>query len=117
MFKTVVVIIPCLLHLYFMYLEVFLWEKKRVISAFAMTPDFAAQTKVMAINQGIYNGFLAGGIIWSFLAAPSHAQEIQIYFLSCMFLAGVVGALTVTRRIFWIQSAPALLALIVVGLF
>lgn len=113
---TVTIILTGLIaviHFYFMFLEMKLWEKKRIVKMFGMTPEFAKQSRMLAFNQGLYNGFLASGLIWSLLASDSTMKmQLQIFFLSCVLIAGIVGALTVTKRIFWIQGMPALLALL-----
>lgn len=111
----VLVFIPGLLHVYFMYMEMFLWEKPRTLKAFGLTADFAKQTRMMAFNQGLYNGFLAVGVFWSlFVEDPIWSKQIQVFFLSCIFLAGVVGAKTVSKKIFFVQSVPAMIPLILV---
>lgn len=115
---TVLTILPVLLHFYFMYLEMFLWEKPKTLKAFGLTPEFAKESKAMALNQGLYNGFLASGLLLSlFIEEPVWAKQTKIFFLSCIFLAGVVGALTVTKRIFFLQSVPALIPLILILIF
>jgi putative membrane protein len=112
---TYLIIIPGLLHVYFMYMEMFLWEKPRTLKAFGLTADFAAKSKSLAFNQGLYNGFLAAGLFWSlFITDLTWAKQVQIFFLSCVFLAGVVGAMTVSKKIFFLQSVPALIPLILV---
>lgn len=110
---STLVLLISLIHFYIMFLEMKLWEKKRIREIFGLTAEFAKQTRMMAFNQGLYNGFLASGLLWSFLIPdPSFKMQLQIFFLSCVLIAGLVGALTVTKRIFYIQSAPALLALL-----
>ncbi len=107
------ILIPGLIHIYFMYLEMFLWEKPRTLRAFGLTPTLAQQTKSMAFNQGLYNGFLAVGLIWSlFISEPQWSSQVQVFFLSCIFLAGVIGALTVAKKIFFVQSLPAVVPLV-----
>jgi putative membrane protein len=98
-----------LLHVYFLVLEMFLWDKPLGRKTFRMTPEHAAATKTLAANQGLYNGFLAAGLAWSlWLGAPGDA--VRLFFLGCVVVAGAYGAATVSRRIFWIQAAPAILA-------
>lgn len=107
------ILIPGFLHIYFMYMEMFLWEKPRTLKAFGLSASLAQQTKNMAFNQGLYNGFLAAGLIWSlFISDIQWANQVQIFFLSCIFLAGVVGALTVSKNIFYLQSLPAAIPLV-----
>ncbi|NNE69432.1 MAG: DUF1304 domain-containing protein [Rhodothermales bacterium] len=99
-----------LLHLYFMVLEMVLWEKPYGRRVFGNTPEKAATTKVLALNQGLYNGFLAAGLIWGIWLGEA-GIHIRIFFLCCVVIAGVVGGLTASRKILWVQAAPALLAL------
>jgi putative membrane protein len=99
-----------LLHFGFLYLEMFLWDKPRGMKSFHMTEEFAKQSKSLAMNQGLYNGFLAAGLAWSLFAD----QPVKIFFLSCVIIAGVFGALTVSKRIFYIQAVPAIVALALV---
>lgn len=114
----ILILLPAILHVYFMYMEMFLWEKPRTLKAFGLTADFAKQSRMMAFNQGLYNGFLAMGLFWSLYAAENlFAKQLQIFFLSCIFLAGVVGAKTVSKKIFFIQSIPAMIPLILVLIY
>lgn len=99
-------------HASFLVMEVFLWTTPRVQKAFNLTPEFAAQSRAMAANQGVYNGFLAAGLTWSLLADAELGFDLGVFFLVCVIVAGVFGAITVVRRIFWIQAFPALLALL-----
>ena len=96
------------LHLYFLVLEMVLWEKPAARRAFGFTPEFAAATKTLAANQGLYNGFLAAGLIWSVLGG---GVAVAVFFLSCVVIAGLFGALTVSRKILWVQALPAAVAL------
>ncbi len=98
------------LHLYFLVLEMFLWDKPRGLRTFGMTPQHAAATKTLAANQGLYNGFLAAGLVWG-LALGAAGAPVKIFFLACVIVAGAYGAATVSRRIFWVQAFPAILAL------
>lgn len=109
---NILVAIVALLHLYFLVLEMFLWTKPMGRRTFGLTPEFAQASAALAANQGLYNGFLAAGLIWSLLAEPPLAFYLKIFFLSCVIVAGIYGAATVNRRIFWVQAAPALLALV-----
>jgi putative membrane protein len=107
------VLIVAGLHLYFLVLEMFLWTKPIGLKTFHMTPNQADATKVLAANQGLYNGFLAAGLLFSlFLGSPGVA--VRIFFLSCVVVAGIYGAFSVNKRIFFVQSAPALLAMLTV---
>jgi putative membrane protein len=102
-----------LLHLGFLVLEMFLWTKPFGRRTFSLTPEFAQASRTLAANQGLYNGFLAAGLIWSlFLGANSY--EVKIFFLLCVIIAGIFGAFTVSRRILWIQALPGLIALVFV---
>jgi len=100
--------IIALLHFGFLYLEMFLWDKPAGRRVFRTTEEVAKQSKTLAANQGLYNGFLAAGLIWSFL----DGEPAKIFFLSCVVVAGVFGAFTVSKRIFYIQALPAILALL-----
>lgn len=97
-----------LLHLGFLVLEMFLWTKPVGLRVFRQSPDKAAATKVLAANQGLYNGFLAAGLAWGLVAG---SVPFKVFFLACVVVAGVYGAWSVSRRIFWVQAAPALVAL------
>ena len=99
------------LHVYFLILEMVLWEKPAGRRAFGLTPEFAAETKTLAANQGLYNGFLAAGLIWSLLGA---GEAVAVFFLGCVVVAGIFGALTVSRKILWVQALPAAIALALV---
>ena len=101
-----------LLHLGFLLLEVFVWTKPLGRKLFCMQPEQAAATQKLAANQGIYNGFLAAGLLWGWW---SGLFSVQLFFLLCVFVAGVFGALSVSRKIFWIQAMPAMLGLILLG--
>ena len=105
--------VVALLHVGFLYLEMFLWDQPRGLKSFRMTADFAKQSKKLAMNQGLYNGFLAAGLVWSLFADDT----TKIFFLACVSVAGIFGALTVSKRIFYIQAAPALAALALVLFF
>jgi putative membrane protein len=107
------ILIMILLHFYFMILEMFFWTKPAGRKAFGMSLDQAESSKKLAANQGLYNGFLSAGLLWGLLdPRPFFGISIQIFFLSCIVTAGVFGAWTVHRKIFWIQAFPAILALI-----
>ena len=105
--------IVALLHFGFLYLEMFLWDKPRGMKSFRMTEEFAKQSKTLAMNQGLYNGFLAAGLIWGIFAGDA----VKIFFLSCVIIAGIFGAFTVSKRIFYMQAVPAILALVVLLVF
>ena len=105
------------LHLYFLVLEMFLWTKPAGLKAFGLTAEKAADSAVLAANQGLYNGFLAAGLVWG-LVQPniSFAFQIKTFFLLCVIVAGLYGAATVSRRILLVQAAPAMIALILLWL-
>ena len=105
--------IVALLHFGFLYLEMFLWDKPRGMKSFRMTEEFAKQSKTLAMNQGLYNGFLAAGLIWGIFAGDA----VKIFFLSCVIIAGIFGAFTVSKRIFYMQAVPAILALVILLVF
>jgi putative membrane protein len=107
---NVLVGLVALLHLYFLVLEMFLWTKPAGRRAFGLTPELAAQTKSLAANQGLYNGFLAAGLLWG-LSRGSDGVPILIFFLGCVIVAGVFGAATASRKILWVQALPGALAL------
>lgn len=109
---NVIIGVVAALHVYFLVLEMFLWDTPYGRKTFALTPEFSAATRVLAGNQGLYNGFLAIGLIWSLIDTHDHAFELKIFFLSCVFVAGVVGAVSVSRKIFFVQALPALIALV-----
>jgi putative membrane protein len=113
MIATTLIALIAVLHLYILVLEMLLWETPRARKAFGTTAEFARATRVMAANQGLYNGFLAAGLLWALLGgvqADGHAPAL--FFLSCILIAGLYGAATASRRILFIQAVPALLALI-----
>src|SRR5689334_13185518 len=106
--------VVALLHLFFLVLEMFLWNKPYGRRTFSLTPEFAEQSASLAANQGLYNGFLAAGLIWGILAPDGFS--IKLFFLACVIVAGVFGAFTAKRSILFIQALPALIALIIAWL-
>ena len=110
---NVVVGLVALLHAYFLVLEMFLWTTPRGRKVFGTTPEFAEASKVLAANQGLYNGFLAAGLVWGLAMGPAGAS-IKVFFLACVVIAGVYGAATASRRILFVQAAPAALGLALV---
>jgi putative membrane protein len=114
---NVLVALVAALHAYFLILEMFLWDKPLGLKTFRNTPEKAEITKVLAANQGLYNGFLAAGLIWGLVHGnPAFAFQIKAFFLLCVIVAGVYGAVTVSRRILLVQAAPAAIALILLWL-
>ena len=107
-----VVALVALLHAWFLVLEMFLWTKPAGLKTFRLTPEFAAQSRARAANQGLYNGFLAAGLVYG-LATQS--REIVLLFLVFVIVAGAYGAATVNKRIFFIQAFPAIIASVLVG--
>jgi putative membrane protein len=99
-------------HVYFLYLEMFRWTNPATQKAFGITAAFAEESKTLAANQGLYNGFLAAGCLWAILAPPVLQRPVALFFASCVLIAGVYGGVTVTRRILYIQALPAALCLL-----
>ena len=110
MAASIAVAFVALLQLLFMVLEMFFWTRPLGRRIFGLKPELAKQTAVMAANQGLYNGFLAAGLIWG-LASPGNATAISVFFLSCVIVAGVFGAITANRSILFIQALPGAIAL------
>lgn len=110
MIATILIALVAVEHVYILVLEMFLWDQPRGRKAFGTTEDFARLTKVLAANQGLYNGFLAAGLFWG-LALGGAGGAIKVFFLICVIVAGIFGAATANRRILFIQALPAALAL------
>jgi putative membrane protein len=98
-------------HVYFMVLEMVLWNTPYGRKTFGTTEAFAKEAKALAANQGLYNGFLAAGLVWALLAPPELGGPLALFFLGCVVVAGVFGALTVNKRILFLQALPAAVAL------
>jgi putative membrane protein len=109
----IAVALVALLHLYFLVLEMFFWEKPLGLRVFGLTPEFAKASRALAANQGLYNGFIGAGLVWG-LSLGGAGDSIKIFFLGCVIVAGVYGALTVNRRILWVQAFPGAVALALV---
>lgn len=107
---TILIAIVAALHLCFLALEMFLWDAPYGRRVFRLTPEFSKASKALAANQGLYNGFLAAGLIWG-LSLGDAGFAVKVFFLVCVVIAGAFGAATVNRRILWIQAAPAAIAL------
>jgi putative membrane protein len=105
---TVLTLLVALLHLYFLVLEMFLWTRPLGLKTFRNTREKAEATRVLAANQGLYNGFLATGLLYGIATG---SREFALFFLGCVMVAGLYGAITVNRRIFFVQALPALLAI------
>jgi putative membrane protein len=114
---NILVALVAVLHVYFLILEMFLWTKPLGLKTFRNSPEKAADSAVLAANQGLYNGFLAAGLVWGLVQAnPGLAFQIKVFFLLCVIVAGVYGAATVSRRILFVQAAPAAIALVLLWL-
>jgi putative membrane protein len=112
------VLVVALLHIYFLILEMFLWEKPLGLKTFRNTPEKARDSAVLAANQGLYNGFLAAGLIWGvFYQWPLSALHIKTFFLGCVIIAGIYGAYSVSKRIFVVQALPAIVALTLLWIY
>ncbi len=106
-----------LIHIYIVLLEMVWWTTPRGQKAFGLTPEFARETKVLAANQGLYNGFLVAGLVWGLVHPdPVIAWQIKLFFLACVAVAGIYGAATAGRKILFIQTLPAVVAIIAVML-
>ena len=108
---TALVALVAIEHLYILVLEMFLWTKPAGLRAFGLTPECSEQTAVLAANQGLYNGFLAAGLIWS-LIHKDDGFPMRVFFLGCVIVAGVFGAITAKPSILFVQAVPALIALV-----
>ena len=114
---AVLVVLIAIEHVWFLILEMFLWTRPTGLRTFRNNAEFARQSATLAANQGLYNGFLAAGLLWSaFHPAPRVALQLRTFFLGCVFVAGVYGGITVSRRILYVQAVPALLGLMLVWL-
>jgi len=111
----IVIALVALLHVWFLVLEMFLWDKPAGRKAFRTTAEFAAQSKVLAANQGLYNGFLSAGLLWS-LWLGADGLAVARFFLGCVLVAGLYGGFTASRRILLFQAVPAALGLILLWL-
>lgn len=111
MLANILVGLVALIHLYILILEMFLWNTKTGRKAFNLSADFAHETRVLAANQGLYNGFLAAGLLWG-LWLSEKGLQVTIFFLICVLIAGVFGAVTASRKILYVQAIPAMIALI-----
>ena len=110
---NVLIVLIALLHLWFLILEMFLWTRPSGRRAFGLSEEFAEQSRALAANQGLYNGFLAAGLIWGVWLGPA-GFAIKVFFLGCVLAAGVFGGLTAARKILWFQALPAAIALLLV---
>ncbi|NHN30720.1 DUF1304 domain-containing protein [Paenibacillus agricola] len=110
--------IVALEHLYILYLEMFQWTKPKGLKTFGMTQQVAEASKSLAANQGLYNGFLAAGLIWSLLYSNDLvARELQLFFLGCIMVAAIFGGMTAKRSILVVQGLPAFITFLFVWLY
>lgn len=111
---NVVVALVGLIHVYILVLEMFLWDKPQGMKAFGLTPQKAAETKVLGANQGLYNGFLAAGLFWGLILGGQRGHGFKVFFLVCVLVAGLYGAATASKRILFVQALPAAIGLLLV---
>lgn len=112
-FSHILIAAVALAHAGFLILEMFLWDHPIGRKVFRLTPEFSAASRALAANQGLYNGFLAAGLVWALL---SDRFDVKVFFLGCVVVAGIYGAITVSPRIFFVQALPAIFALALVVL-
>lgn len=111
--SQIIIGIVALLHLYFLWLEMFVWTTTGRKVFKTIPSDMFEKTKTMAANQGLYNGFLAAGLIWSlFISDEIWSKNIALFFLNCVLIAGIYGAYSVTKKIFFVQGLPAIMAIL-----
>lgn len=110
---NIVIALLALMHVWFLVLEMFLWTRPSGLRAFGTTAEYAQQTKALAANQGLYNGFLAAGLIWG-LSLGSAGFAVKVFFLGCVLVAGLFGGLTAARKILLFQALPAAIALVLI---
>ena len=110
MIANLLIGLVALIHVYIVILEMVWWDTPRGHKAFGLTPEFAARSKVLAANQGLYNGFLVAGLAWGLWLGPE-GFAIKLFFLACVLVAGLFGAATASRKILYIQALPAALAI------
>ena len=113
MIATGLIALIAALHVYILVLEMFLWQAPRTRAVFGTSAEFAAQTKDLAANQGLYNGFLAAGLVWA-LWLGAEGRGVALFFLGCVLVAGIYGAATASRRILFVQAVPAALGIVAV---
>lgn len=108
---SILIALIALLHLWFLILEMFLWTRPSGRKAFGLSQEFAEQSKALAANQGLYNGFLVAGLVWG-LWLGHDGLDIKLFFLGCVLVAGIFGGITAARKILWIQALPAAIAML-----
>ena len=111
MIPVILTALVALIHVYILVLEMFLWDTPKGRKAFGLTPEFSAASKVLAANQGLYNGFLAAGLFWG-LWLGDEGFGVKVFFLACILVAGLYGAATSSRKILFVQAVPAALGLL-----
>ena len=111
MLATILIALVAAIHVYILVLEMFLWDTKTGRKAFNLSADFARDTRVLAANQGLYNGFLAAGLLWGLWLGDAGFQ-VKLFFLACVLIAGVFGAATASKKILYVQALPALIAMV-----
>jgi putative membrane protein len=111
---AILVAVVAAIHVYIVILEMLLWRTPRGLRAFGTTQAFADESATLAANQGLYNGFLVAGLVWGLLASDPIGFQVKLFFLGCVIVAGVFGAVTVNRRILFVQAVPAALAFVAV---
>ena len=111
MLATILIALVAAIHVYILVLEMFLWDTKTGRKAFNLSADFARDTRVLAANQGLYNGFLAAGLRWGLWLGDAGFQ-VKLFFLACVLIAGVFGAATASKKILYVQALPALIAMV-----
>ena len=111
---TIAVLLVAALHVYILVLEMFLWRTPRGLRSFGIDQAFADRSATLAANQGLYNGFLAAGLVWGVLATDPTGFQVKVFFLGCVIVAGIFGAITVNRRIAFVQALPGAIALALV---
>ena len=116
MLASVLIALVALIHVYFLLLEMMMWDRPFGRRVFGTTPEFAAASKALAANQGLYNGFLAAGLLWGAFGtfAGDDALRVRLFFLACVVVAGVYGGLTTKRSILVLQALPGVLAAVLV---
>ena len=110
---NILVVLVAVLHLGFLALEMFFWDHPFGRKRFGMTPEYSKASASLAANQGLYNGFLAAGLLWSLAISDANwSINVALFFLSCVFIAGLYGAATVSKRIYFVQSIPAIVGIL-----
>ncbi|HEY9715160.1 MAG TPA: DUF1304 domain-containing protein [Chroococcales cyanobacterium] len=112
----ILVVLIALQHFYIMHFEMFRWTTPKIRALFGTTEEFAQESKVLAANQGLYNGFLAAGLTWSLFAPPELSSALAKYFVGCVMVAGIYGGITAKRKILYVQGLPAAITLLLLFL-